>query len=91
MPPRWDRDRNEYNAEVLEAYNDVMQAWRDAWQGEDTKAMAALYSDRAHLIRGIRDGDNTRTLIGTYAIILIREGRTWKIRTQVFTSAPPRE
>lgn len=135
----WDRDRNEYNTEVLKAYNDVMQAWRDAWQGEDAKAMAALYSDRAHLIlpdaeliQGrdsiqselakalpgvvevrtglsefmasdrtayalgpfwyrIRDGENTRTLIGTYVTILIREGRTWKIRTQMFTSAPPRE
>ena len=135
----WDRDRNEYSAEVLKAYNDVMQSWRDAWQGEDAKAMADLYTDAAYLIlpdaeliQGrdsirsalsnalpglvevrtgltefmasdrtayalgpfwyrIRVGENARTLIGTHVTILIREGRTWKIRTQIFTSAPPRE
>jgi uncharacterized protein (TIGR02246 family) len=135
----WDRDRNEYNMEVLKAFNEVMQAWRDGWQNEDAAAMAALYIDAAslvlpgtELIQGrdsirselskalpgvlevrtglseflasdrmayalgpfwyrMRDGDTTRTQIGTYVAILLREGRTWKIRSHVFSSTSPPE
>jgi uncharacterized protein (TIGR02246 family) len=132
----WERGRNEYNMEVLRAYNALMQDWREAWQRGDPKAAAEFYTDEAFLFvpdseliqgkasietyltralpgvveirTGLTDfvaserlayalgpfwyevraaGGPPRTLTGTYVAVLVREGRRWKIRSQVFKHA----
>ena len=129
----WERERNLYTAEVLNAYYATMHAWRDAWQREDANAAAEFYTDKAfllvpdaELIQGrdsiqsylaktlpgllevrtgltdfiasdrlayalgpfwyeVRDDQGRRqSFTGTFIAVLVREGRNWRIRSQVF-------
>lgn len=130
----WDRQRHEYTADVLRAFNKVMEEWRAAWQTGDVEEIVALYDESALLFVGdsaplqgraalqmyfaqtlplnveIRSGlsdfvaserlayalgplyvvnriepgaQNTRQSTGTLVTILVREGKRWKIRSQI--------
>jgi ketosteroid isomerase-like protein len=129
----WERERHEYTAEVLRAYNEVIANWREVWLRGDANATADHYSARAILLIGdslplegrpaiqqylqrvvprtieIRtglsdfvaserlayamgpfyfvvreaDGGTQDVLTGTAVTILVREGRNWRIRSQI--------
>jgi hypothetical protein len=87
------------DAELIQGRDSIRSALSKALPGlveVRTGLIEFLTSDRMAYALGpfwyrMADGDTTRTLIGTHVAILLREGRTWRIRSQVFTSAPPRE
>jgi ketosteroid isomerase-like protein len=130
----WNRQRQEFTAEVLKAYDRTMKEWRDAWHKGDIKAVADFYLDDALLFVGdtvpLQGKDNvlkqlqrmvpntvemrtglsdfvasdrlayalgpfywetresagataTRVVTGTVVTIMVRDGRRWKIRSQI--------
>jgi uncharacterized protein (TIGR02246 family) len=134
----WEREGHEYRAEILKAYNELIDDWRSAWERGDARATAEFYSDRGLLVVGdseslegraaikrylegvaprtleirtglrdfvtserlayargtfylevrARDGVNNQVLTGTAVTVLVREGRRWRIRSQVFSPEP---
>lgn len=130
----WDRERHEFTADVLRAYDKLITEWRTAWDQGDVKRAAGLYMDDAlffvadtapvqgraqverqlarmiprtiELRTGLSDfvasdrlayalgpfywevkesaGTTTRVVTGTVVTILTRDGRHWRIRSQIF-------
>lgn len=137
----WEREGHEYRAEILKAYNELIDDWRAAWERGDAKATTDFYSERGLLIVGdsaslegrtaikryledvaprtleirigLRDfvtserlayargtfylelrvpaGMNKHVLTGTAVTVLVREGRRWRIRSQIFSLEPPEQ
>ena len=130
----WQRERQEFTAEVLKAYDRTITEWRNAWQKGDVAAVADFYLDDALLFVGdtiplqgktnfikqlqrmvpqtveLRTGlsdfvasdrlayalgpfyweikesagaTTTRVVTGTVVTIMVRDGRRWKIRSQI--------
>lgn len=129
----WHRERQEFTADVLKAYDRMMTEWRMAWQKGDLAAVTEFYLDDALLFVGdtvplqgkskfaaqlqrmvpltvelrtglsdfvasdrlayalgpfyweVREsaGARSRVVTGTHVTILVREGRRWKIRSQI--------
>jgi ketosteroid isomerase-like protein len=129
----WHRERQEFTADVLRAYDAMMTEWRTAWQKGDVAAVTEFYLDDALLFVGdtipligkskfaqqlqrmvpltvelrtglsdfvasdrlayalgpfyweVREsaGSPSRVVTGTHVTILVREGRRWKIRSQI--------
>jgi uncharacterized protein (TIGR02246 family) len=129
----WNRERQEFTADVLRAYDRMITEWRAAWQKGDPKAVAEFYLDDAlffvgdtvplqgkasvmqqlqrmvpgtvELRTGLSDfvasdrlayalgpfywevkdsaGTTTRVVTGTVVTIVVRDGRRWKIRSQI--------
>lgn len=129
----WHRERQEFTADVLRAYDRMITEWRQAWQKGDVAAVSQFYLDDALLFVGdslplhgktkftpqlermvpltvelrtglsdfvasdrlayalgpfyweVREsaGATSRVITGTHVTILVREGRRWKIRSQI--------
>jgi ketosteroid isomerase-like protein len=131
-PVDWQRERQEFTADVLRAYDRLITEWRAAWHKGDVKAVADFYQDDAlffvgdtvpllgkanvekqlqrmvpltiELRTGLSDfvasdrlayalgpfywelkesAGTTRVVTGTVVTILVRDGRRWKIRSQI--------
>ena len=129
----WNRERQEYTADVLRAYDRLITEWRAAWTRGDVRGALELYDDDAMLFVGdtlpiqgkskiekqlhimlpamieIRTGlsdfvaserlayalgpfylesrgadSKSRVTTGTVVTIIVRDGRRWKIRSQIF-------
>lgn len=134
--PDWERQRHEYTADVLRAYDRLITEWRIAWDNGDVAAASDLYLDDAILFVGdtvpmqgraniakllgrlipvtieLRTGLSdfvaserlayalgpfywevqesgtaaSRIITGTIVTILVRDGRRWRIRSQILRS-----